>query len=88
MGWGVPTPSNPTVSPPPRAGSVVVDHEITFSLKKSNNLNKTFEETTKRLVEKLREVEATQGACQHDNCGCPPPPHPTRQAWTTQGWGF
>lgn len=62
-------PSDPTVSPPQSPGSIVVEHEIFFTMMETNNTTETFEETTRMVVQRLREEQAAQGNCQHNTCG-------------------
>ncbi|XP_074424060.1 mucin-3A-like [Larus michahellis] len=49
-----------------KPGSIVVEHQVIFTLRGSSNNTET-EEITKRLVESLKETEATQGTCQHNS---------------------
>lgn len=62
-------PSDPTVSPPQRPGSIVVEHEIYFTMMETNNMTETFEATTRMVVQRLQETQAAQGDCQHNTCG-------------------
>ncbi|OPJ89915.1 hypothetical protein AV530_008862 [Patagioenas fasciata monilis] len=50
-------------------GSIVVEHEIFFTIMETDNVTETFEETTRMVVQRLQETQATQGDCQHDTCG-------------------
>ncbi|XP_074898262.1 mucin-17-like [Buteo buteo] len=49
-----------------KPGSIVVEHEVVFTLMKSSNTTENFEEIMKRLVKRLQETEASQGSCQHN----------------------
>lgn len=50
-----------------KPGSIVVNHEIVFTMMESGNTTANFEEITKRLVGRLQETEASQGSCQHNS---------------------
>ena len=67
------------MSPLQSPGSIVVDHEIFFTMTEGSNTPEDLEEIMTDLVDKLRETEATQGDCQQNTCGwpwCPRPPVP------------
>ncbi|XP_054662658.1 mucin-3B-like [Grus americana] len=50
-----------------KPGSIVVDHQIFFTMMNSSNMMENFEEITKNLVERLEETVANQGACLHNS---------------------
>ncbi|KAM6032639.1 mucin-17-like, partial [Theristicus caerulescens] len=50
-----------------KSGSIVVDHEVFFTVTETKNTTENFEVITKDLVGKLQETVASQGACQHNN---------------------
>lgn len=56
------------MTPPRRPGSVVVGHQVLFTLSQGGNTSEKFQETTDGLVEKLRETAAGQGDCRHNTC--------------------
>ncbi|KAM4754697.1 uncharacterized protein ACIQIH_000204 [Cyanocitta cristata] len=49
-----------------KSGSIVVGHQVFFTMAQSVNTTEKFQETTEELVEKLRETAASQGDCQHN----------------------
>ncbi|XP_053789128.1 mucin-3B-like [Vidua chalybeata] len=49
-----------------KPGSVVVGHQVFFTMAQSSSTTEKFQETTGELVDNLQEAEASQGNCQHN----------------------
>ncbi|XP_072776747.1 mucin-3A-like [Taeniopygia guttata] len=49
-----------------KSGSIVVGHQVFFTMAQSSNTTEKFQETTEELVENLQEVVDSQGNCQHN----------------------
>ncbi|KAM9514265.1 mucin-3A-like [Guaruba guarouba] len=62
-----------TLSP----GSIVVTHEVFFTIVAPNNVSQNMEDITQELVKTLKDVEARQGICQHDTGASLMSPVPT-----------
>ncbi|RLV62896.1 hypothetical protein DV515_00018833, partial [Chloebia gouldiae] len=49
-----------------KSGSIVVGHEVFFTMAQSSNTTEKFQETTEGLKKNLHKAEASQGSCQHN----------------------